>query len=59
MTLFLAFGIPIIGWIISLIAMKFYELDDKRMEQIQTEIAEVKQMLVEKGQITVPEEQVK
>ncbi len=28
-------GIPILGHIASLIAMKFYELDDKRMEEIQ------------------------
>lgn len=33
--LFFFLGIPIIGWLISLIAMKFYELDDKRMVEIQ------------------------
>lgn len=42
MTLFLAFGVPILGWIISLIAMRFYKLDKKKMEEIQTAIAEVK-----------------
>lgn len=43
MTLFLAFGVPILGWIVSLIAMKFYKLDRKKMEEIQTAIAEVKE----------------
>jgi Na+/melibiose symporter-like transporter len=48
MTIILYFAIPMIGWIISLIAMKFYELDGKRMKEIQDEIAEVKQIYVEK-----------
>ncbi|WP_117168071.1 MFS transporter [Paraliobacillus sediminis] len=51
MTLILYFGIPIIGWIISLIAMKFYVLDGDKMKQIQQEIAEVKQHYVEKDAI--------
>ncbi|MCL7748574.1 MFS transporter [Halalkalibacter alkaliphilus] len=42
MSLFLMFGIPMIGYIISLIAMKFYPLDDKKMEEIQTAIADIK-----------------
>ncbi|MCQ6275645.1 MFS transporter [Bacillus sp. V3B] len=42
MTMILFFGIPLLGWIASLIAMKFYELDDKKMQEIQTEIAEIK-----------------
>lgn len=33
--LFLFLGMPIVGWMVSLIAMKFYELDDKRMIEIQ------------------------
>ncbi|MRH43217.1 glucuronide permease [Aquibacillus halophilus] len=43
MTIFLAFGIPILGWIASLIAMKFYTLDGKIMIEIQDSIAEVKE----------------
>ncbi|WP_209123807.1 MFS transporter [Alkalihalobacillus sp. BA299] len=43
MTLFLMFGIPMFGYICSLIAMKFYPLDDRKMEEIQTAIAEVKE----------------
>lgn len=46
-------GIPMISWIISLIAMKFYELSDKRMEEIQTEIASVKQILVDKNEVSL------
>ncbi|WP_231514999.1 MFS transporter [Oceanobacillus salinisoli] len=42
MTLFIAFGIPIIGWVISIIAMKFYKLDGEKMEEIQAAIAEMK-----------------
>ncbi|MCQ6275638.1 MFS transporter [Bacillus sp. V3B] len=43
MTLVLMFGVPMVGWIISLIAMKFYKLDDKKMVEIQASIAEVKE----------------
>ncbi|WP_087974174.1 MFS transporter [Oceanobacillus rekensis] len=42
MTLVMKFGIPILGWICTLIAMKYYDLDDKRMKEIQTAIAEIK-----------------
>lgn len=42
MTLILKFGIPILGWIATLVAMKFYDLDDKKMADIQGEIAEIK-----------------
>jgi Na+/melibiose symporter-like transporter len=51
MTLIMYFVIPMIGWIISLIAMKFYVLDGKRMKQIQDEIAEVKKIYVEKEEM--------
>ncbi|WP_087973470.1 MFS transporter [Oceanobacillus rekensis] len=44
-TLILIFGIPILGWIISLIAMKFYGLDDKKMVEIQTEITRVREQI--------------
>lgn len=42
-TLFLIFGVPLLGLIASIIAMKFYELDDKKMKEIQTAIAEIKE----------------
>ncbi|WP_209123815.1 MFS transporter [Alkalihalobacillus sp. BA299] len=42
MALVLKFGIPMFGYICSLIAMKFYPLDDQKMEEIQTAIAEIK-----------------
>ena len=42
MTLLLKFGIPILGWVASVIAMKFYKLDDKKMEEIQESIAKIK-----------------
>ncbi|MEK4384549.1 MFS transporter [Solibacillus sp. FSL W7-1464] len=48
MTIFLAFGIPVLGWIASLIAMKFYHLDSKKMAEIQTSIAEAKEKADEK-----------
>ncbi|KKK37514.1 glucuronide permease [Mesobacillus campisalis] len=54
LALFFHIGVPMLGWIASLIAMKFYKLDDKYMAQIQAEIAEVKNVLVEKNQITLP-----
>jgi Na+/melibiose symporter-like transporter len=41
-TLVLAFGVPAILLVVSLVAMKFYSLDDKKMEEIQRNIAEVK-----------------
>ena len=43
MTIFLAFGIPVLGWIVSLIAMKYYDLDSKKMEEIQRSIGDVKE----------------
>ncbi|RKQ32285.1 MFS transporter [Oceanobacillus halophilus] len=42
MTLLLAFGLPALMLIISLTCMKFYKLDDKKMEEIQTELARLK-----------------
>ncbi|MBT2291843.1 MFS transporter [Paenibacillus albidus] len=38
MTMFLSFGVMLLAWIITLIAMKFYELDKARMIEIQEEI---------------------
>lgn len=36
--LFIVFGLPLIGHIASLVAMKFYELDGERMEEIKQAI---------------------
>ncbi|MFC2949866.1 MFS transporter [Virgibacillus sediminis] len=46
-TLVLMFGIPIVGWLITLTAMHFYHLDEKKMEEVQTAIAEVKEKVKE------------
>lgn len=45
MTLFLYYGIPILGWIIGLIAMKFYKLGRQEMIDVQKHIAEKKEAL--------------
>ncbi|WP_156291810.1 MFS transporter [Oceanobacillus salinisoli] len=45
MAIILKFGVPMLGYIASLIAMKFYALDDKKMEEIQAAIAEVKEQV--------------
>ena len=42
MTILLAFGIPALLLGISITMMKFYKLDDKKMEEIQATIAEMK-----------------
>ncbi|WP_068677065.1 MFS transporter [Oceanobacillus sp. Castelsardo] len=42
MTLLLAFGLPALMLIVSLVCMKFYRLDDKKMEEIQIELARLK-----------------
>ncbi len=39
---FLLVGLPILGWICSLIAMKFYPLTKEKMEEIQVEIERIK-----------------
>ena len=54
MTLVLKFGFPILGWIASILAMKFYELDDHKMEEIQQSIAEIKQQGKGNGPQTPP-----
>ena len=41
-TVLLTYGMPILGWICNIIAMKFYELDYDRMAEIQENIAEMK-----------------
>ncbi len=39
MTMFLYIGVPMLGWIASLIAMKFYDLDAEKMAEIQVDLA--------------------
>lgn len=43
--LFIIFGLPLFGHIASLISMKFYELDDKKMDEIKQEIHNRKEEL--------------
>lgn len=45
MGLFFFIGIPVIAWVASLIAMKFYELDGVKMNEIQQAIHDRKQKL--------------
>ncbi|MGL5978231.1 MAG: MFS transporter [Erysipelotrichaceae bacterium] len=42
LTMFLYFVLPILGYIASIIAMKFYPLDQTKMEEVQAEIAAIK-----------------
>lgn len=42
MTMFLFIGLPMLGWIASIIAMKFYPLDKAKMEEIQAHMQELK-----------------
>lgn len=41
-TLICFLGMPMIGWILNLVAMKFYPLTKEKMEEIQGEIARIK-----------------
>lgn len=38
----IVFGMPILGWLANIVAMRYYELDKDRMAEIQGEIAEQK-----------------
>ncbi|SDJ17050.1 MFS transporter [Salimicrobium halophilum] len=42
MTIVLQFGVPMLGWLTTLIAMKFYKLDSEKMEEVQDRIQEIK-----------------
>lgn len=42
-TMALFIGMPMLGWIASLIAMKFYPLDEEKMKEIQSKIQEIKE----------------
>ncbi len=41
-TMGLFIGMPMLGWIASLIAMKFYPLDESKMREVQDKIAKIK-----------------
>ena len=45
LTMALVYGMPILGWLCNIVAMKFYSLDKERMVEIQTNIAEKKKAL--------------
>lgn len=40
--IFCLFGLPVIGWVLNLVAMRFYPLTKEKMEEIQDRIAEIK-----------------
>ena len=40
MCMFLAFGLPMLGWICNIIAMRFYNLDRERMVEIQKHLSQ-------------------
>ena len=42
MTMFLAFGLPILGWLCNIFAMRGYELNKKRMVEVQKNVNEMK-----------------
>lgn len=46
MALFLYFGMPILGWICTLIAMRFFKLTKEEMVHVQKRIAEKKQAIL-------------
>lgn len=42
-TMVLYCGMPILGWVISIIAMRFYPLDGEKMKEVEDYIAEIKE----------------
>lgn len=46
MTMFVKFGMPILGWLATLAAMRFCKLDKDEMVNVQKRIAEKKQQCV-------------
>ena len=40
LAIFLSFGLPILGWICNLVAMRKYTLTKERMVEVQKELAE-------------------
>lgn len=49
MTMAVMYGLPVIGWLITLIAMKFCRLDREEMIQVQKRIADKKAALAKEG----------
>ena len=45
LTMALVYGMPVLGWLCNIVAMKFYALDKERMVEIQTSIADKKKAL--------------
>ncbi len=45
LTMALVYGMPVLGWMCNIVAMRFYELDKERMVEIQGSIAEKKKKL--------------
>ena len=50
MTMFLNYGLPLIGWILSVVAMKFSPLSKEKMVEVQKSIAEKKELLLREGE---------
>ena len=40
--MFLMFGLPILGWLCNIVAMKFYKLNKEEMVEVQKKVAEMK-----------------
>ena len=47
MTLFLYYGIPVLGWLVGLVAMKYYKLSKEEMVEVQRRIADKKEAILE------------
>lgn len=45
LTIFLFCGLPILAWITSLVAMRYYPLDQEMMEKVQKELSEAKKAI--------------
>ncbi|MEG2021952.1 MAG: MFS transporter [Oscillospiraceae bacterium] len=49
-TMICFFGMPLIGWLCNIIAMKFYPLNKEKMEEIQIHIADIKAKALAKAE---------
>lgn len=47
MTLFLYYGVPVLGWLVGLVAMKYYKLSKEEMVEVQRRIADKKEAILE------------
>lgn len=47
MTLFLYYGIPVLGWLVGLVAMKYYKLSKEEMVDVQRRISDKKEAILE------------